>query len=366
MSNTVKRFQTAGTVVSTDELNPGTYFVRVTGLYNFGSERRDVESNVTEFTISKSAQLKPPQLKSPYNNKKLLVKNSSTVFNWEKVTEASSYVITISSSSGQSIVNQRVNSNFYNYSRTFPPGSYRWQVTSIGPDGTQSTESSTYNFSIAQNGNITPTSPSRGRQFQPGDRITFNWKDENSGQRYQLQVARDPSFTSIVARRNLSTRSTTLSDIGGGNFHWRVQLLNSQGNAVVTSSTSTFSIVDTLNAPVLISPSNEQFEHNATNTSFRWRQVPNATHYQINIYKRGFPSSTLIKSQKLQSTTFSFNIGSLDSGDYFWTVQALMQEGNQIVLKSQNRQKNFSKKEKKVDPEIRIPEIKSPSTIYIE
>ncbi|MFW6364994.1 MAG: FecR domain-containing protein [Spirochaetota bacterium] len=366
MSNPLQRFQTYDNLVSTDELGPGTWHCRVTALYNLGNERKEVASTVTSFTVAKQSELKPPRLISPYNNKKLLVENSSTIFNWEKITEASAYQITVTdTSSGREIVNTRTSSNFYNYLQTLPPGTYRWNVVSIASDGTRSDAGSPFSFRVTSEGKITPLTPARGQKFLAGEPIRFTWKDENQGQRYELQIARDPLFTTTVLRQPQTTRAANVTELGGGTYYWRIHLLDDQNNSVIRSDSFPFTVIGTLAAPRLVSPKNRTYPHDVSSIQFDWNRVSNATHYRLKVYRKGIPSSTLITSKSITGTSYTINASELQDGGYFWTVQAYLQRGGRTVMQSPTAQNDFSKEKKKI-PKITTPKIESPSTIYIQ
>lgn len=99
-------------------------------------------------------------------------------------------------------------------------------------------------------------SPINGTTVSP-DNVIFNWSDSNGATLYQIQIATDPNFNTIIEENTVATPSyvsTTLANVK--NFFWRI-LPKNEGCFGTFSNASNFSTIFcgtmvSINVPVTI------------------------------------------------------------------------------------------------------------------
>ena len=74
MKNAVRTFNASGTGISTDTLEKGEYFWKVTALGKFGSTSVTGESGVRRLILTHREIVNPPELIFPTNDKKFSLK----------------------------------------------------------------------------------------------------------------------------------------------------------------------------------------------------------------------------------------------------------------------------------------------------
>lgn len=362
----VKTLRTQSTLISTDDLSTGTYYCRIKGIYNLKGGKKEISSGVTTFSIRQKSQVSAPKLLAPSNGKTILVNQATTIFNWKNVSEAKTYILYLYDvSQSRELINTTLFSNYYTYGGRLGPGTYRWKVTSVAADGTKSSPSSTHSFKVSATGEIKQLAPANNTEFTLLDSINFSWYDANQGSQYLIVISRDPLFATTVKERTVTGRSTSFSQFTGGRYYWKVHLLDQSGRKVQSSGSSTFYIPGSVTNPANLSPSNKTYPSTTGSISLNWRNVKNATHYQVQIYKESFPQSKLILSRETATTSFSYNITGLSPGKYTWKVKALQRSGGTIVTQSGYSSESFTKAAP-VEKKLPKPKIKTPSTIFIE
>ncbi|GAA4335188.1 FecR domain-containing protein [Pigmentiphaga soli] len=107
-----------------------------------------------------------------------------------------------------------------------PSGVYYWRVRTYRLDATGQADAGPYGdprkFSMRREA-APPSAPE-----QHGDELLFRW-DGEPGQRYLLQIGRDPEFTSIVQEIRTGERQATLGGLEGGTYYLRVQATDPDG-----------------------------------------------------------------------------------------------------------------------------------------
>jgi hypothetical protein len=109
-------------------------------------------------------------------------------------------------------------------------GTYQIEVTGIAPTSTHTTEAGLVVYTSVP-GQPVPLTPLDGETDVPLP-VTFAWSPSSQGGTYDLQVARDGSFTDIVISETglQETGFTALTGLGPDTtYYWRVQSENSCG-----------------------------------------------------------------------------------------------------------------------------------------
>ncbi|MDA3901366.1 MAG: FecR domain-containing protein [Spirochaetes bacterium] len=365
MSSLYKSVNSHETFISVSGLEPGTYYCRIRAHYNLADGSRVITSPTSSFSLTKSPGLNKPKLFTPLNITQNTQKKQ-TLFNWQSVSEAKRYRITVKKST-QTLFTTLNSTNYFTYSQSLDPGKYSWNIIAIAADGTESPSSDTGTFKVSSVGKITTRTPSSSSRFKTGDSINFSWNDTNNSNKYLILISKDPLFTTSYKERQISSQFTTFSDLGAGSYYWKVFLLNEEGRRVVSSNSADFTVSGSVNKPTAISPVNTKYPFGTTSVSFQWRPVPDATHYEIEIYQDSFPKSRLIKRATTMSNSYTYNISSVEPGDFYWRVRSIQKSGSVILSTSDFTKEVFSKEPQK-EPEKKKHEIEiiSPSKIYIE
>lgn len=149
----------------------------------------------------------------------------------------------------------------------------------------------------------------------------LNWKDASNAVSYDVQVALDKAFTSLVVdQAGLSLSQYALEDPLQPNtrYYWRARTTNAAGITSKWSSARTLRTA--MLTPVLQSPLDGAVTE-GKRPVFEWGATPGATSYSIQVSRyASFKSNTISATAKTNTYTASKN---LTSGTlYYWRVRA--------------------------------------------
>ncbi len=205
------------------------------------------------------------------------------------------------------------------------PGNYQWRV--LGKNSNTSTQYQTFNLTVTQDSILTNQIVNL---LSPGDNSTTNnstvsflWQLLSAADSYRIQCA-SPDFsnsTFLVFNESLSTDnySTSLPD---GEYRWRVRAENGQGESAYSEfgfSLDTQAPV----APVLVAPANATTVTSPVNLS--WTFAADVVQDSVYVYSDSL--ATLVESDVVTSTPYSFSNGMTDS-TYYWRVRSFDAGGN--------------------------------------
>jgi len=273
--------------------------------------------------------LLPPALIAPNDAEQLL--NSRPTFDWEDVPGVSGYRIEISSDPlnfSNPVTAKNVTPSTYAQTTDLPVGvTLYWRVQSRGTNGpsawsevrsmtTASPPSAPALASPASNAKVSGPSP------------LFNWNDSTlptgvEFDHYQIQIAMDNGFTSIVHDNNIASitnsQDNTAVLAGGTTYYWRVRAFNTLGQSSAWSSVRSVRIK--FAAPALILPGTGSTISSLLPT-FTWEAVSGATEYTIQVSK----NSTFAGAKAINTTTTVptyTHTATLQAGTtYYWRVRA--------------------------------------------
>lgn len=160
--------------------------------------------------------------------------------------------------------------------------------------------------------------------------LTVNWIAVAGATNYQLDLATDSGFSSLVANYgNLTTGNVTTQAVTGLSanvtYHARLRAVNSTGTS--TSSTSASQITSELSAPT----SSAATSVTASSFNANWSAVTGATGYQLDVYSGSSSTSTIYSANFNAFTGTGFasspTAGQLDSDD--WKITG-MSDGNPV------------------------------------
>jgi len=156
----------------------------------------------------------------------------------------------------------------------------------------------------------------------------FTWDKVARADRYEFQLAADPTFGSIVDRGTFQTRNTAASiekSLADGTYYWRVRAINAKDDA---GRWSRRSITKGWNArPNLLGPVSGAFvPFPSTPLVLRWTSVPRAYKYRVYIATDPGLGTLVVNENKgpvsTSGTVFSPAV-SLPPGRYYWAVEAV-------------------------------------------
>lgn len=207
-----------GPDVKFDNLPDGDYVLRIRGLDQRRLEGADAHA---EFRLK--ARPEPPFAALPPDQAKL--RASVVEFEWSEASGAHSYRFQLASDPAFSalisdlspLARTRVRSP-----QPLAPGSYYWRVASIAAGGDQGPYSDVRGFTLKP----LPADPEPAG-VDP-THVHLAWGAEPD-QRFQLQIARDPQFTQVVAELELDRPALALPRPEPGSYYFRVRATDPDG-----------------------------------------------------------------------------------------------------------------------------------------
>ena len=102
-------------------------------------------------------------------------------------------------------------------------GSYYWRLASIRPDGDHGPYGDVQRFELRP----LPTAP-QGGLTDDGKGLVFRWSGRE-GDRQQVELARDPAFTDVIARDEVDGLEWKPPTPGGGRYYFRYRSIEPDG-----------------------------------------------------------------------------------------------------------------------------------------
>jgi photosystem II stability/assembly factor-like uncharacterized protein len=163
-------------------------------------------------------------------------------------------------------------------------------------------------------------SPSNAAVNQPIS-LTLSWNETATAESYNVQVASDSMFHTLIADEATTAVSFEVSLMGSTKYFWRVNAENLGGEgeySAVWSFTTEF--VTPPDAPVLVSPANDTTNLPAT-VHFFWNAIANVIHYQLIIASDSMFATAVVSDSNITSDEYEVSLGSFTK--YFWKVRAM-------------------------------------------
>jgi hypothetical protein len=204
---------------------------------------------------------------------------NSFVANWQTVTGATSYLLDVSVDGFVTFVagynSLSVSSLFQSVVGLSAGTSYSYRVRAINASGT----SIDSNIKTGKTLSIAPVAQSASGI--EANKFTANWAAAFGAESYQIDVATDAAFTTILVGYNnkalpLGTSTDVLGVQPGTTYHYRIRAVNTGG---VSASSSAVSLLTLPNAPQSFVTQNPQSE----SIKLSWQQVQSATSYELEV-----------------------------------------------------------------------------------
>lgn len=303
--------------------------VLVTGDYEWRVKAMNSASE-TDYSSSSFSILPPFNISSKNITLNLpqdqaILRSKNVDFHWEALAGTSYYSFKIKKMNwtGDTIIATRLNSTSYSFS--LDDGIYSWGVAAIDTLTKKRTDYSIRSFTIDQN------PPSIPQLVIPVNQdtidnviVNFKWRKTEPHASYTIEIFRDAELKNRFLEKTLSDTLTYINLENAGNYYWRVNSKDEQGNLSGFSPTSMFCILlptDLRQKTVqLISPADKSSITDKKVTLW-WNPTNGATKYNLQVVSPSFASPTRI-IYDLWITTNSVTVD-LDAGSYEWRVKAV-------------------------------------------
>lgn len=306
--------------VSTLEMNT-RYFWRIRAVGSGG-----ITSNFTS-ARSFSTLVSTPVLSAP-NDGALDVAINMVSFSWMPNPKPASYRVQISKSStfisSSDIIYDKTVTGLTTMVDNLPANStLYWRIRAEDGILGVSYWSQPYTFSTTMLPVINTAPADNSRAL--GIPIRMEWTSAGSNASYDLQIATDKGFSTIVISRTV--QGMNADDIGMldglknfTQYWWRVRPRSASGVDIAWSQANTFTTK--IGGAVVQMPLNNATDI-STNTRFEWKPVDGAETYSIIISKNADLSDPIASASAMVKNTFSLPASELELNTvYYWQVTA--------------------------------------------
>ncbi|MFC1926574.1 hypothetical protein ACFLWV_02360 [Chloroflexota bacterium] len=312
-----------------------TYYWRVMAVD--GATNQSPWSSVWSFTIDTERPL-APVLVSPLDG--ALINYDDPTLDWGDVGDPSGVTYNLLVADNPGFVGPELDEtgiadSFFDVLVGLPDGTHYWKVKAVDGAGNPSVSSVTWSLTIDTTSPPTPAlvSPADG-VFTMNSTPALDWSNvsDPSGVTYNLQVATDAEFTSIVLDETglVDSFFDILVPLPDDTYYWRVEAVDGAGNhSIVVLWTDAWSFtVDTVApaAPILISPPNGALL--PYTPTLDWSDVsdPSDVSYVLRLER----ASLLLSDPGVSTLTASeYTPGTLSTGTYYWRVKTVDGAGNE-------------------------------------
>jgi len=198
---------------------------------DYGIRVRGVDENLLEGTdaicvILIDGHPQPPLIREPQAGNK--VRDTRPRFRWTSSSEAVSYTWQLASDEQftQLLGNQSaIRGDNARAPQTLPYGRYYWRVASHDRDGKQGPFTRAIPFDLVAE----PPAPELGAPTRTSDKLKLGWEAGTPGQRYHVQMSRDPDFAQTLIDEVVDQPTLEIDKPKSGKWYVRVQVIESDG-----------------------------------------------------------------------------------------------------------------------------------------
>lgn len=197
----------------------------------------------------------------------------------------------------------------------------------------------TYDFTLTNNisgGETAPTTPilalPANNSVDTETEITLKWGKVDKALVYNLRIAKDADFNSLVVSQDgQTTTEYVLGSLENNtSYFWKIQAQNDKGTSEWSETWSFKTKEAPLQQPSLTKPEDNAILSN-TGPIFTWSTVANALSYHLQVaIDNSFDENKIVMNKEgLSSTTYTNANSSLNTNkDYFWRVRGVDSKGN--------------------------------------
>ncbi|MBN1962787.1 MAG: hypothetical protein JW841_17790 [Deltaproteobacteria bacterium] len=169
--------------------------------------------------------------------------------------------------------------------------------------------------------------------------VKLNWANAAAKSPYEVQVATDRDFNNLVWHETLSQSEMVFDQLSSRRYFWRVRTENGwqQANFVIEKFHQTDcrnckhrNVVDDTGEKTVV-----YYQRTLPLITLRWKAKTNATKYRLKVFAAEDLDKPII-NELIEVKVHSFQIGRLPENRYFWSVQAVTDDGKEIAAQRVN------------------------------
>ena len=280
-------------------------------------------STVWQFT-TESADLVPPVLVSPANDA-ISISIDNIVLDWNSVFGASGYIFEITEDINfiSGITTQMVTETYKTIIGLAYGTQYYWRVKST--DGVvESDWSEVWNFTTELNELEMPVlvSPANLSTDIDFTSVTLDWNSVTGASQYVYIISTDNNFDTYLEMETvIPTQVTILNLEPNTQYFWKAKSSNGIIESDWTAIWNFTTIVETLEAPVLISPINNSTGVDVVSITLDWAEVTDALEYTYE-YSTDLNFVTDVITETISGTEKTI-LSFIPNTQYYWRVKAI-------------------------------------------
>lgn len=210
-----------GNAAKWPDLADGRYMLRVRAVDRSGLEGANADR---EFTLK--ARPEPPFVSAPLDGQKIY--GPTATLRWSASAAARAYHVQVSSQADFSAVLADIPAlTATEYAVPLTPGQYYWRIASVAAGQDQGPFSDVQGFTQRK----VPESPALEPAQIDDKRLLFRWRAGGAGDKYQIQVARDPDFARPILDETVTTNQSQIDRPEPGTYYLRVKTIDADGYA---------------------------------------------------------------------------------------------------------------------------------------
>ncbi len=246
----------------------------------------------------------------------------NATFTWENAFPTNEYIFQLSTAAdftNESIIKiDTLNTNTISAALANYNTTYFWRVAVINSANCNGTWSAVNSISTVVNVPtlVTPANNS----IKQKTALAFIWTAVEGAELYDLEVANDNTFGTIVASlyNNTKVNAFISNLVNSTEYFWRVRAKNDDG---IGAWSAAFKFTTSLETPVLVYP-----EHNAvkvpTTVELKWNEVANAEYYKVDVSSDANFATIVETITDLDTNVFT--VSDLNNYKvYYWRVAAV-------------------------------------------
>lgn len=203
-----------------EDLPDGRYELRVRSIAPDGLEGRDTRA---DFVLD--ARPEPPFIAAPAADSRTI--DESVRLAWTRSAGAARVRLQVADT--PDFAAPRIDRNDLDAAElrvALPPGTHHWRVASIARDGEQGPFSDTQRFARIE----PPPAPPPAQLQSNAEGLLLRWPGAGPpGTRWQVQIAREPSFVQPLVEATVAEPQVLLRDPAGGDWFLRVRTIDADG-----------------------------------------------------------------------------------------------------------------------------------------
>lgn len=225
----IGEMMTTDTLTGWKNLEDGDYQLRVSGIDDVGLEGK---AAISTFTLN--ARPEPPLLLQPHENSNLT--EGKVVFRWTRVVDRTYHRVQVSDSPNFSKLIAQIKQlpgNIANLDLRLAPGRYYWRIAGATRENVPGPYSTVQHFDVKTGMDTLPASE---------DDAFLAWNSGSSGQKYHIQVARDPDFTAPLLDSSLTVPHVQFKVTESGTYYVRLRRIEANGLSGIFEPTQQFTL----------------------------------------------------------------------------------------------------------------------------